>query len=128
MKNSYKIKQVIVVRKDLCMRKGKIAAQIAHAAMSFLLDGYTEGSVCYTPTENEKVWLSDSFAKIVLYVNSEAELLELVDKAKASDVKAYPIIDSGATEFRNIPTLTCAAFGPDVSETLDQITGHLNLL
>ena len=73
-------------------------------------------------------WLTGSFAKIVVYVESEKELLDLIDKAKSENIQATPITDAGHTEFHGVPTLTCAAFGPEYTEKLDSLTGHLPLI
>lgn len=141
------VKQIIVIRKDLNMRKGKIAAQASHASMKFLLDGaiwgipfhynkserptkiYEDGvEVRKVVSEKEREWLQGLFTKIVAYVTSEQELTDLMVKGKAAGLQVYPIVDSGLTEFNGIPTLTCAAFGPDTPEKLDPVTGKLPLL
>lgn len=130
-----KIKQVIVVRKDLNMRKGKIAAQAAHASMKVLLDpaqvSYTkrDGWVLRAPlTQDMAEWLNSAFAKICLYVESEDELLGLLSAAKVADIPCALITDSGRTEFYGVPTNTCIAIGPHNAEEIDEITGHLKLL
>lgn len=125
------IKQVIVVRKDLNMKKGKIAAQVAHASMKFLTDNneaerYDEIIVKLSP--EEAMWLTGSFTKIVVGVDSEDALQDLVLRAELEGVEVHPIVDSGKTEFDGIPTLTCAAFGPCQSHVLDKITGNLKLI
>ena len=73
-------------------------------------------------------WLNGSFAKIVVYVDDENELNELMVKAKTMDIQVTPITDAGNTEFHGVTTLTCAAFGPDKSDKLDLLTGHLTLI
>lgn len=125
-----KPKQVIVVRKDLNMRKGKIAGQVGHAAMMFLTKQATieEQKLTVTLSIPQHDWITNSFTKIVPYVNSEDELRSLIQKAKDSGVVVHECIDNGLTEFKGVPTLTCAAFGPDYPELLDPITGHLPLL
>ena len=129
-------KQVIVVRRDLNMGKGKIAAQVAHASMAFLTrnyqhresyNGITSILTCML-REVESRWLSGSFSKIVVSVDSEKELLDLMIRAEEEGISVYEIIDSGKTEFHGKATLTCAAFGPDLSEKLDTITGNLKLM
>jgi len=120
---------IICVRKDLNMRKGKIAAQTAHASMSFLVKGNLAGAVLHKElTEVEAAWLSGSFTKIVVYVNSEAELLARIQAGEAAGVTVHPTHDNGLTEFHGVKTLTCAAFGPDLPEVLDPLTGGLPLL
>ena len=125
------IKQVIVVRRDLSMRKGKIASQVAHASMKFLLENNEaeRGNELHVILNDvEAMWVTGSFTKIVVGVDSENKLQDLILQARLSDVEVYPIIDSGKTEFNGEPTLTCAAFGPCESELLDKITGSLKLL
>ena len=126
------IKQIIVVRKDLNMRKGKLAAQVAHASMKVLLDSMSKGSRSWCLKGMNKdtplnLWLKGLFTKIVVSVDSELELLKLITKAAELGIVNTPIIDAGNTEF-NRPTLTCVAFGPDESNKIDQLTGHLKLL
>lgn len=130
---AYSTKQVIVVRKDLNMRKGKIAAQVAHASMSFLLDGiyhHEKGALLerhLTPVQSE--WLNGlHFPKIVVWVNSEQELRDLISAGVEAGIDVRQIEDHGHTEFHGVKTLTCAAFGPDTPEKLDPVTGGLPLL
>jgi PTH2 family peptidyl-tRNA hydrolase len=125
------VKQVIVVRKDLNMKKGKLAAQVAHASMKFLVDNNEAqrgDEVVIKLTPAEATWLSGSFTKIVVGVDSEDALKDLIFKAEIEDVEVHPIIDAGRTEFNGVPTLTCAAFGPCEGALLDRITGNLKLI
>lgn len=125
------VKQVIVVRRDLSMRKGKIAAQVAHAAMKFLIennDSPRNDVVQTSLSEEEALWLQSGHTKIVVGVDSEQELRDIVLKAKFADIEVHTIIDEGRTEFKGVPTLTCAALGPNLSHVIDKITGHLVLL
>jgi PTH2 family peptidyl-tRNA hydrolase len=121
----YDVKQVIVVRKDLNMRKGKLAAQVAHAAMKWIFDN-NESDKLGELSENK--WATERFAKIVVSCDSEEELKSLMFKAEMANIDVYPIVDAGLTEFHGVPTLTCCAFGPDFSEALNEITGNLKLL
>ena len=125
------VKQVIVVRKDLLMRKGKIAAQVAHASMKFLTDNNESergDEVIIHLSPDEAMWLTGSFTKIVVGVESEDALRDLILQGEIEGIEVHPIIDSGRTEFNGVPTLTCAAFGPCSSEQLDKITGNLKLI
>ena len=124
-------KQVIVVRRDLQMRKGKMCAQAAHAAMMFLTrNNKSEDPMKLTVelTQQEADWLQNSFTKIVVGCDSEKELNDIVDAAREADIEAHVCIDNGATEFHGVKTMTCAAFGPEEEEVLNKITGHLKLL
>jgi peptidyl-tRNA hydrolase, PTH2 family len=128
------IKQVILIRKDLKMRRGKEVAQGAHAAMAFLVrrlrrpvseDGDPAGSLALTRIEWE--WVERGSAKVCLRVNSEEELLEYHHRATQAGLESHLIRDSGRTEFGGVPTLTACAIGPDEVEKVDAITSGLVL-
>jgi PTH2 family peptidyl-tRNA hydrolase len=101
------MKQVILIRKDLKMRRGKEIAQGSHASMAFILRNYVDEAA------NK--------------IDSEEELLELHKKALESGLEANYITDAGRTEFNGVPTKTCLAIGPNNSEYIDKITKHLKL-
>jgi len=123
-------KQVIIIRKDLKMRRGKEIAQGAHASNAALTKYMTKNKRgwwgFYPPLAMEN-WLEDSFRKIVVIVNTEEELLDLYNRAKDNDIPSALITDNGATEFHGKKTITCCAIGPDYDEKIDNITGHLKL-
>ena len=123
-------KQVIVIRKDLNMRKGKMVAQGAHASMAAILNlARREGNDLIIPLDARiEPWLTGRFTKICVSVNSEAELLAIHEKASASGLVASLIRDAGLTEFGGIPTHTAVAVGPDAAAKVDLITAHLPLL
>lgn len=130
------IKQVIVVRKDLKMNRGKIAAQAAHASMKIFFDRVINTKekkddsfdITINFSKEMEFWRESAFTKACLRVDSEEELLEIYDKAKKEGLPTALITDSGQAVFHNIPTNTCIAIGPDKSEKIDKITGHLRLL
>ena len=126
------IKQVIVLRKDLNMRKGKMVAQGAHASMAAILNlgAEVEGDTIVIDAKSATVkeWLLGSFKKVCVGVNTEAELSEIYVKAKAAGLPCSFIVDSGRTEFHGVPTATACAVGPGKDEEVDEITGHLTLL
>lgn len=126
-------KQVIVIRKDLKMRRGKEIAQGAHASMAFLTK-----KLCgvYPQLSNfqsieistiEREWINNSFKKVCVRVNSEEELQTIHSKALNAGLISHLIIDSGLTEFDGAKTATCCAIGPDLDEKIDKITGYLEL-
>jgi len=117
-------KQVIVMRKDLNMRKGKMIAQGAHASVANILQA--QGDKGFESDLN--TWLEDSFAKITLSVNSEEELMEIYDKCVNAQLNVKLIEDSGLTEFHGTTTRTCLAIGPHDVEIIDKITSKLKLL
>lgn len=124
------VKQVICMRHDLKMRRGKQMAQAAHASMSFLcrrLQSQGTISLCDF-SETQTAWLIGSFAKVCCRVDSEEELMAIYDKALAAGLEVHLITDSGKTEFHGQPTRTCLAIGPDAATAIDAITGHLQLL
>jgi len=135
------VKQVILWANYLKVRKGKIASQVAHASLKVLLDRmYGESKfVRLFPSKKSKTlyfekddpidrWVNGSFTKVVLKVDSEEQLLELHNKAKEAGLMTSLIQDSGKTEFNGVPTHTCCAIGPNWSEDIDKITGHLELM
>lgn len=132
------VKQMIVMRKDLNMRKGKMVAQGAHASLGAVLRhvNYVPNPGDHPKTtdlrlkQHNKVmaWLGGKFTKICVYVESEAQLIELEMKAEAAGLITCLITDSGLTEFNGELTVTCVAIGPDTDEALAPITGELKLL
>ncbi len=108
------------MRNDLNMRKGKMIAQGAHASMKATIENMDHPSV--------KAWLSGLFAKICVRADSEEQLLEIYEAAKAAGLITALITDSGATEFHGVATNTCIAVGPATVEELQPITGALKLL
>lgn len=128
------IKQVIVIRKDLKMRRGKEIAQGAHASMLWWLkrmEDAFDNDLAVTPrsfTVWEEAWMTQTgMKKITVSVNSEAELLALQVMAENLGVEAHIVTDSGLTEFNGVPTRTALAIGPAAAEKIDPITGKLPL-
>lgn len=109
-------KQAIVVRKDLNMSSGKVAAQVAHASI---------GAWKNAGDRARKGWEKDGSKKVVLRVSGLEHLLEL--KERAGKLPTCLIKDAGMTE---VPpgTATCLAIGPAAEEEIDRITGSLKLL
>ena len=123
-------KQVIVMRKDLGMRKGKMIAQGAHASLRVLLEHGESRDDRYviSMTDAMKAWLTGRFTKVCVSVDSEAALDAVVARAKAAGVPCALIVDAGQTEFHGVPTKTCCAVGPAWIADVDAITGDLPLL
>jgi PTH2 family peptidyl-tRNA hydrolase len=140
------VKQVIVVRKDLKMRKGKAIAQGCHASLKIFFDRMQKvywGDATNTEVDDDvpyngydwvseltpemESWKDGIFTKVCVYVNSEEELLEIVRLSEQAGLPTALITDSGRTEFNNVPTNTCCAIGPDLSSKIDVITGELPL-
>ena len=126
-------KQVIVMRNDLNMRKGKMIAQGSHASMMFLVESVLvaaqDPAGSFHLDAGAWQWLaSGRMSKICVRVDSEPELLEVAAKAQAAGLPVHVITDAGLTEFGGVPTRTCAAIGPGAASRIDLITGHLKLL
>jgi PTH2 family peptidyl-tRNA hydrolase len=118
------VKQVIVMRKDLKMRRGKEIAQGAHASMSFLAKKALSGEAF---TEAERAWLEGLFTKVCVRVDSDESLLSVAEAARNAGLRVETITDSGKTEFGGVPTRTCLAIGPDWAAKIDSVTGALEL-
>lgn len=127
------VKQVIVIRKDLNMRKGKMCAQASHASLAFLLRGSEFVGEKLTSkklpnAEETHIWQTEGQTKICVSVDSEKELEEIHKKALEAGLTVNMIVDSGLTEFNGVKTKTCLAIGPNYSKQIDKITGNLKLL
>ncbi len=114
------MKQVIVMRTDLNMRKGKMVAQGAHASVGIMLK--------YSGSKYIKPWVEGGMTKICVGISSEDDLKELALQAWKAELPCYPVTDAGRTEFDGVPTLTCIAIGPGPDDEIDKITGKLKLL
>lgn len=138
----YTAKQMIVVRRDLKMRKGKIAAQAGHACVNAVLMAlskenlldkirFDEEGITLAGEIDENIpvcqWILHGEAKICVYVDSEEALLEIDRKAKEAGILCALIQDAGHTEFHGEPTFTCLAFEPHFPEKVDPLTGELPL-
>jgi peptidyl-tRNA hydrolase, PTH2 family len=120
-----KVKFVLVMRDDLNMRKGKMAAQGIHAVTPFLVRHIREAKPL---NQVEDRWTDTGETAICLGVDSEQELLDIYEKAKAARLNVHLVRDAGRTEFHGQPTFTCLGIGPDNASKIDPITGHLRPL
>ena len=118
------------------MRKGKIGAQCGHASLKALLSGCSRTidrsghrilRFEYGPNTAWAAWLETGSAKVCVYVESEAGLLDVFTKARQAGLPAVLITDSGRTEFGGEPTRTVVAVGPGWVDEVDAITGRLPL-
>jgi PTH2 family peptidyl-tRNA hydrolase len=141
---TYKSKQMIVMRRDLKMRKGKIAAQAGHACVEAVLMALArEGRLDQVRVTESNSWvylddegseptpLSDWFeagvAKVCVYVDSEEELLSIAEQGRERGFVVALVRDAGLTEFHGETTYTCLAFEPLRAADIDPITGDLPL-
>ena len=124
--NMDKVKQVIVMRKDLQLSKGQMVAQGSHASIALLTDLIKEyNGEPLLLTEAQKEWVYGTFYKICLSVDSEKELLDIGCHAVLIGLSVKYIEET--TGFDK-PTITCIAIGPDYSSKIDPVTKHLKLL
>jgi PTH2 family peptidyl-tRNA hydrolase len=122
-------KQIIILRKDLNMRKGKLVAQGAHASMGAILALMKREGNTLTLEMDERTepWLTGRFKKICVYVNTEQELLDLHKQALDAGMVCSLIQDAGLTEFGGVKTYTAVGIGPDREDKVDVLTKHLPL-
>jgi PTH2 family peptidyl-tRNA hydrolase len=112
-------KQVIVVRKDLKLSRGKMSAQVAHASLEAFMKAKNYDSVL------AEMWLRHGGKKVVVYVKDQDELIDLYNKARGLP-KAL-ITDAGHTHLKP-GTTTCIGIGPAETEKIERITSHLKLV
>ena len=112
------MKQVLVIRKDLELSKGKLCSQAAHASV--------EAALQSDPKLVDR-WRKVGAKKVVLKVENESELKKIKQQAAKEKLTAVIISDAGLTE---IPagTKTAVGIGPDEDKKIDKITGKLSLL
>jgi PTH2 family peptidyl-tRNA hydrolase len=142
--SSYKAKQMIVMRRDLKMRKGKIAAQAGHACVEAVLMALAregrldqvrvneagtwvyldEGTMAPTPLAD---WFDAGVAKVCVYVDGEDALLDIAAQGREKGFVCALVRDAGLTEFHGEPTYTCLAFEPLRADQIDPLTGELPL-
>jgi len=116
----FKYKMVLIIRTDLKMSKGKIAAQAGHAAVSAAEEAKKSRPKWW------KKWIEEGQCKIAVKARSEKELLELERRAEEMKLPSALISDRGLTEL--MPgTITCLGIGPAPSSMVDKITGELEL-
>ena len=112
------MKQVIIIRRDLWMRRGKEIAQGAHASLGAVLEHAT--------AEDIDAWMSTGNKKVVCKVQSERDLLLIEHQAREAGLPVYLVRDAGATAVA-ANTATALAIGPAPETMVDRITGELEL-
>lgn len=118
-KEEYKL--VVLVRNDVKMGKGKIAAQVGHAAVECAL---------YAEKKDKKgfdAWYGCGQAKVVLKVDSLDELKEYMQIARSNGLHTALITDAGRTQIEP-GTVTCMGIGPAPVSEIDKVTGDLKML
>ncbi len=112
------MKQVIVMRGDLQISRGKIAAQACHASLG-----------AYKRADKKVIqkWEAEGGKKVVVKVKDLEELFQIQEMVKATDIPYFLVRDAGHTELPQ-STITCLGIGPDEDEKIDKLTQDLKLL
>ncbi|ORY07583.1 PTH2-domain-containing protein [Basidiobolus meristosporus CBS 931.73] len=113
-------KMVLVIRTDLGMGKGKVAAQCSHATLAVYKEALKKSP------EILRNWEYSGQAKITLKCDNEGEMLELQKKARSMGLCARSIQDAGRTQIA-AGSRTVLAIGPGPVEIINEVTGHLKL-
>jgi len=121
MASRWEYKQVIVVRTDLKMGRGKIAVQAAHASILAAEEARMQKPQWY------RAWMESGMSKIAVKISSLDELRRLEEEARENDLPVATVEDRGLTQ---VPpgTTTCLAIGPAPASKVDSITSKLKLL
>jgi PTH2 family peptidyl-tRNA hydrolase len=134
------VKQYIIVRTDLGINSGKLAAQACHATMKVFFDKMSgvrggpgklwneqEVEYSFVATEEEVQWIEGQFTKITKKVKNENQLLKVYEKAKAAGLNVSLIKDAGLYGLEG-ENFTCIAVGPNYVEDCEPVVGKLRLL
>ncbi|HMO19312.1 MAG TPA: aminoacyl-tRNA hydrolase [Oligoflexia bacterium] len=123
---------MLIVRKDLEMPAGKIAAQVGHAVQLRILGEFEtsfENDEIRTSTTPEMIsWLKGIYTKLVLGIDSLEKLLSLEKKASELGIPTVLVRDKGLTCFEGEETITVLALGPVLKEVHHPLTKRLRLL
>jgi PTH2 family peptidyl-tRNA hydrolase len=117
----FQFKQVIAVRRDLDMGKGKVAVQVAHAAVSAAEEARKKYAEWW------EAWLREGQCKVAVRVDSLEEILRLERRSRELRLPVALITDRGLTQI-DPGTTTCLGIGPAPSSIVDTLTGNLGLL
>ncbi len=114
-------KLTVVVREDLVLSKGKVAAQVGHASVACALKAQKSKRTWF------RAWMDEGQRKVVLRIEGREALLDLQQEGRAVGLTTALITDAGLTE---VPpgTTTCIGIGPGPEGTVDRVTGELRLL
>lgn len=115
------LKMVIVTRRDLKLGKGKLAAQVAHAAVDCALKAQRYDRPAFD------AWKKEGQKKTVLRVESESDFYPLKEAAERAGLSTALIKDAGHTQIAP-GTVTVLGIGPGPEQAVDKVTGDLALL
>jgi peptidyl-tRNA hydrolase len=112
------MKQVIIVNRSLGLPKGKLAAQVAHAAV---------GAFVAAPQQSQATWLHVGMPKVVVHAADADALVQLEARAREQQIPTCLVHDAGRTVLP-AGTITCLGLGPAPAELIDGLTGELPLV
>lgn len=137
------VKQFIIVRTDLPMNAGKVAAQASHSCMKVFFDKMTftpledspntpsennyVGTYSWSVTEEELQWVQGKFTKVTKKVKNENQLLKVYNKAVEAGLNVSLIKDAGLYGLEG-ENYTCIAVGPNYVDRCEPVVGKLQLL
>jgi peptidyl-tRNA hydrolase len=131
-KMSSELKQVILVRQDLKMKKSQVASLVAKASTEFFIvndESVRSDTLSVRLTPEETDWINSGSIRVVLGVGSETTLRSLAFKAELAGLQCYPVDGKIFSDGEDGPMETlCIAIGPDQSKKIDEITKNLKLL
>lgn len=110
-----KYKQVIILRSDLSMSKGKLISQACHASL---------GSYRNSNDNKSEKWLSEGGKKVILKIDGKEKLMDTYKKVKKDKIPCYLVKDAGLTELEK-GEITALGIGPIEKGKVDKITGNL---
>jgi len=124
-------KQVILIRRDLKLKRAAMVAMAAKISCEFLVDNNVSErgdtlKVNLTPQESD--WMQGKSMRIILGVSSEEALKNILFKAEMAGLSSYSMTNSPKNKNDFDEEILCAAIGPDDPERIDEITGNLKLI
>ena len=114
-------KQVLGVRSDLKMGKGKIAVQCSHAAVSASEEARKSSLDWW------RIWMHEGQSKVAVKVSGLSPILDLGRRSRENGLPFYVVRDMGLTQVEP-GTVTCIGIGPGPVVKVDLLTGDLPLL
>lgn len=121
VKTDDEYKVVVLVRMDLDMGKGKIAAQVGHASVELALRAQKMDRKAFD------IWMSGGQKKVVLKVANKDEMIRYMNEARSASLYTCSITDAGRTQIEP-GSMTVVGIGPAPDSDIDRVTGTLKML
>lgn len=122
------IKQAIIFRKDIKIRRGKLASLASLASAKFIIENNEadRNDELFVKLSQEEVqWIKESSPKVILGIDTAIELTDLAFRAELLGINVYSVFDEKLTKADRNSYPICVALGPDDEELINQITNHL---